>query len=203
MTAEDTKTVRGLTVYKNKSQAIRSLLELNNDPEIHGHKIWYSSFFVIDHLDANPPKKKANIMEVGCGWGLLSIYCAKNFQAQLTGVDADKNVFPFLKLHAKANGVKIKSNNSRFENLKRTTLAKQDLILGADICFWKELVNPLYRMINNAIVAGVPQIIIADPGRSPFLKLATRCINNFDAKLIDVEISKPNTKEGYLLIIES
>ncbi len=47
-------------------------------------------------------------MEVGCGWGLLSIYCAKNFQAQLTGVDADKNVFPFLKLHAKANGVKIK-----------------------------------------------------------------------------------------------
>lgn len=203
MAASDTKIVRGLTVYKNKSKAITSLLELHDDPEIHGHKIWYSSFFIIDYLDAKPPKKKANIMEVGCGWGLLSIYCAKNFKAHLTGVDADKNVFPFLKLHAKANGVKIKSNVSRFENLKYNTLAKQDLILGADICFWKELIEPLYKMINKAIKAGVPRIIIADPGRSPFLKLAKRCIKNFDAKLIDVKISKPNTKEGYLLIIES
>ncbi len=42
-------------------------------------------------------------------------------------------------------------------------------------------------MINKAIQAGVPQIIIADPGRSPFLKLAKRCIKNFDAKLIDVK----------------
>lgn len=201
--AADTKTVRGLTVYKNKSKAITSLLELNDDPEIHGHKIWYSSFFVMDYLETNPPKKKANIMEIGCGWGLLSIYCAKNFQANLTGVDADKNVFPFLKLHAKANGVKIKKNNSRFENLRPNTLAKQDLILGADICFWKELVDPLYKMINKAIKSGVPRIIIADPGRSPFLKLAKRCIKKFGAELIDVEISKPNKKDGYLLIIES
>ncbi len=201
--AADTKTVRGLTVYKNKSEAITSLLELNDDPEIHGHKIWYSSFFVMDYLETNPPKKKANIMEVGCGWGLLSIYCAKNFQAHLTGVDADKNVFPFLKLHAKANGVRIKKNNSRFENLRPNTLAKQDLIVGADICFWKELVDPLYKMINKAIKSGVPRIIIADPGRSPFLKLAKRCIKKFSAELIDVEISKPNKRDGYLLIIES
>jgi predicted nicotinamide N-methyase len=203
VTAKDTKKVRGLTVYKNKSKAITTLQELNDDPEIHGDKIWYSSFFIMDHLDAKPPKKKATIMEVGCGWGLLSIYCAKNFQAQLTGVDADKNVFPYLKLHAKANGVKIKTNNSRFENLKRGTLVKQELIIGADICFWKELIDPLYKMINKAIKAGVPRIIIADPGRSPFLKLAKRCIKNFEAELIDVNISEPKTKEGYLLILES
>ena len=203
MAATDTKKVRGLTVYKTKSKAIISLLELNDDPEIHGHKIWYSSFFVIDYLDVNPPKNKASIMEVGCGWGLLSIYCAKNFHAQLTGVDADKNVFPFLKLHAKANGVRIKISNTRFENIQRNTLANQDLILGADICFWKELIEPLYKMINKAINAGVSQIIIADPGRSPFLKLAKRCIKNFDAELIEVKISKPKPKEGYLLTIES
>lgn len=203
MAASDTKIVRGLTVYKNKSKAITSLLDLHDDPEIHGHKIWYSSFFIMDYLDAHPPKKKTTIMEVGCGWGLLSIYCAKNFQAQVTGVDADKNVFPFLKLHAKANGVKIKTSISRFENLKHNSLAKQDLILGADICFWKELIDPLYKMINKAMEAGVSRIIIADPGRSPFLKLSKRCIKKFDAKLVDVEISKPNAKEGYLLIIES
>ncbi len=203
MAAADTKIVRGLTVFKNKSKAINKLLDLNNDPEIHGHKIWYSSFFIIDYLDANPPKLKSNIMEVGCGWGILSIYCAKVFKAQVTGVDADKHVFPFLKLHAKANGVKVKKSVSRYENLKRNTLAKQDLIVGGDICFWKELIDPLYKMINKALKAGVPRIIIADPGRSPFLKLAKRCAKNFNAESIEVKISEPKEKEGYLLIIKN
>ncbi len=142
-------------------------------------------------------------MEVGSGWGLLSIYCAKNFNAKVTGVDADKSVFPFLKLHAKANGVKIKKSISRYEDLKRNTLAKRDIILGGNICFWKELIDPLYRMINKAVKEGVSRIIISDPGRSPFLKLAKRCIKNFDAELIEVEINEPKAKEGYLLIIEA
>lgn len=202
MTA-DTKTVRGLTVYKNKSIAVKTLLDLNNDPEIHGHKIWHSSFFIIDYLDVNPPKNKSRIMEVGCGWGILSIYCAKTFNAKVTGVDADKNVFHFLKLHAKANGVKVKKNISRYEDLKRNTLGKQDLIVGGDICFWKELIEPLYKMINKAVKAGVPRIIIADPGRPPFLKLAKCCVKKFDAKLIEVNVNEPKAKDGYLLIIEN
>jgi predicted nicotinamide N-methyase len=201
--AADTKTVRGITVYKNKSQAIRTLLDLNDDPEIHGNKIWFSSFFIIDYLNANPPQHKTKIMEVGCGWGILSIYCAKKFNAKVTGVDADKNVFPFLKLHAKANGVKVKKNISRYENLKLNILAKQDLIVGGDICFWKELIEPLYKMINKAVKEGVPRIVIADPGRAPFLKLAKRCVKKFKAELIQVDISEPKTKNGYLLIIEN
>tara|TARA_R110000824_G_scaffold7892_6_gene35974 strand:- start:90511 stop:91134 length:624 start_codon:yes stop_codon:yes gene_type:complete len=203
VTAVDTKTVRGLTVYKNKSKAIGKLLELNDDPEIHGHKIWYSSFFIMDYLNANPPKMSTNIMEIGCGWGILSIYCAKNFKAHVTGVDADKNVFPFLKLHAKANNVEIVKNVSRFENLKRKTLAKQDLIVGGDICFWPELIDPLYKMIKKAVQEGVSRIIIADPGRAPFLKLAKRCKKKFNAKLVEVEITEPQHKDGYLLIIKN
>ncbi len=203
MAAAETKTVRGLTVYKNKSKAIAELLEKNEDPEIHGHKIWYSSFFIVDYLDANPPKKKSNIMEIGCGWGILSVYCAKNFNAKVTAVDADKHVFPFLRLHAQANGVKVKKNVSRYENLKRNTLAKQDIIVGSDICFWKELTEPLFKLINKAVKEGVKQIIIADPGRSPFMKLVKRCKKKFDANLIEVKITEPQKKDGYLLIIEN
>ncbi len=201
LTAETTKIVRGLTVYKKKSKEIKNLIKSDNSPEIHGDKIWYSSFFIIDYLNANKPKKGSTIMEVGCGWGFLSIYCAKEFQAKLTGVDADKNVFPFLKLHAKANNVSIKEKVCRYENLKRKTLAKQDIILGGDICFWKELVDPLYKLIKKAIEEGVSQIIISDPGRSPFLKLAKRCIKNFNAELVEVEIDEPKHRDGYLLII--
>src|SRR5690606_16896074 len=96
-------------------------------PEIHGDKVWFSSYFIMDFLDANPPKPKSRIMEIGCGWGLLSMYCIKNFQAKALGVDADKNVFPFLELHAERNGVKIKTKAARFENLKPSVLSKQDI----------------------------------------------------------------------------
>lgn len=202
MAATETKTVHGLTVYKRNAGSLKRLLEKNDEPEIHGDKIWYSSFFVIDYLDANPPKKNTNIMEIGCGWGILSIYCAKKFKAKVTGVDADKNVFPFLRLHAKANDVSIEKRVARFENLKRKTLARQDMILGADICFWDELVDPLYKLIKKSVEAGVSRIIIADPGRSPFLKLAKRCKKKFGGELFEVEIHEPTHKDGYLLIIE-
>ena len=58
-------------------------------------------------------------------------------------------------------------------------------------------------MINKAVKKGVPRIIIADPGRAPFLKLAKRCVKKFKAELIQVDISEPKTKDGYLLIIEN
>tara|TARA_R100000900_G_scaffold29754_1_gene24010 strand:- start:427190 stop:427801 length:612 start_codon:yes stop_codon:yes gene_type:complete len=200
--AKETKTVHGLTVYKKTSPTLKKLLEEKDEPEIHGTKIWYSSFFVIDYLDANPPEKAANIMEIGCGWGFLSIYCAKQFAANVTGVDADKHVFPFLNLHAQANGVKVEKKVARFENLKRKTLKKQDIVVGADICFWKELIDPLYKVIKKSLEEGVSRIIIADPGRSPFLKLAKRCKKKFGAELFEVEIHEPSHKDGYLLIID-
>jgi predicted nicotinamide N-methyase len=203
VTASETKTVHGLVVYKKTSSTLKKLLAENNEPEIHGTKVWFSSFFVIDYLDANPPEKKSRIMEIGCGWGLLSIYCAKKYEAIVTGVDADKHVFPFLDLHAKANNTKVKKKVARFENLSASTLKQQDLIVGADICFWKELIDPLYQVIKKTVEEGVPRIIIADPGRSPFLKLAKKCKKKFGAELIDVEIHKPTHKEGYLLIIDN
>jgi cyclopropane fatty-acyl-phospholipid synthase-like methyltransferase len=47
------------------------------------------------------------VLELGCGWGLVGIACAKTFQAQVTGLDADAAVFPYLQLHAARNGVRL------------------------------------------------------------------------------------------------
>jgi predicted nicotinamide N-methyase len=201
VTASETKTVHGLIVYKKTSKTLKKLLAEKDEPEIHGTKIWYSSFFIIDYLDRKPPSKNSSIMEIGCGWGFLSIYCAKKFQAQVIGVDADKHVFPFLNLHARANNTIVKKKVSRYENLRRKILRQQDMIVGADICFWDELVDPLYKVIKKSVDEGVSRIIIADPGRSPFLKLAKRCKNKLGAKVKEVEVHKPNYNYGYLLII--
>jgi len=195
------KEVRGLKIYKKKHQAIKKLLKDTSTPEIHGDKVWFSSYLIHDYLLENPPKRKANIMEIGCGWGILAIHCNKEFKANVTAVDADKNVFPYLDMHAKLNKAKVTNKVSRYENLKASLLAEQDMILGGDICFWNELIDPLLKLIKKALKNGVDTIIIADPGRSPFLKLAKQCKKLYDAELIEVELEDPIEEDGYLLII--
>ena len=132
-----------------------------NAPTIHGDKVWASSYFIMDFLDDNPPAENSSVLEVGCGWGVLSLYCAKKFNAKVLATDADRNVFPFLKLHAEENGVKIKTKISRYEKISDAVLAKQDIIVGGDICFWDEQVDALYDTIKRALKNGVKTIIIA------------------------------------------
>jgi hypothetical protein len=64
-------------------------------------------------------------------------------------------------------------------------------------------VDPLQTLIQNALDAGVSHIIIADPGRPPFLTLARRCKKLYKAKVKNVSITKPRKHEGYLLIIDN
>lgn len=198
-----TQTVRGLTIYPPRHPTIKKILAKQDGPEIHGDKVWFSSYFIMDYLDNKPPAKGSRVMEIGCGWGLLGIYCAVNFDSKVTAIDADKHVFPFLELHAKKNKASIKTKQCRYEDLKPKLLAKQDLIVGGDICFWDELVEPLHNLIRNALDNGVPRIIIADPGRPPFLKLARKCRKLYKAKVKSVAITKPRRNEGYLLIIHN
>lgn len=195
--------VRGLKVYPKSHDKIKKLQKRAGSPEIHGDKVWHSSYFIMDWLDANPPAPKSRILEIGCGWGVLGMYCAKNYQARVTATDADANVFPFMELHAKANDIEIKTKVSRYEDLKPALLAKQDLIVGGDICFWDELVEPLHQLIKNALDQGVPRIIIADPGRSPFMKLARRCRKLYKGSIRSVSITSPRSDSGYLLIINN
>ena len=195
--------VRGLELFTRKHPKLRKLLSKRADqPEIHGDKVWFSSYFIMDYLDKHPPSDKARVMEVGCGWGPLGIYCAKNFNSKVTAVDADKYVFPFLDLHAEQNGVKITHKVSRYENLKPALLAKQELVAGGDICFWDELVDPLHTLIKNSLDAGVKRIVIGDPGRPPFMKLARMCRKLYGAKLKAAKTAKPRAYDGYLLIID-
>lgn len=196
--------VRGLELFSKKHPKLQKLLSKRADqPEIHGDKVWFSSYFIMDYLDKDPPKDKARVMEVGCGWGPLGIYCAKNFNSKVTAVDADKYVFPFLDLHAKQNGVEITNKVSRYEDLKPSLLAKQQIVAGGDICFWDELVEPLHKLIKNSVDAGVERIIIGDPGRPPFMKLARECRKMYGAKLKSAKITKPRANDGYLLIIDN
>src|SRR5437762_1903588 len=76
-------------------------------PSLHGHKVWPTSFVLVDYLHQRGVAPQARVLDLGCGWGLVGIACAKTFQAQVTGLDADAAVFPYLQLHAQRNGVHL------------------------------------------------------------------------------------------------
>ncbi|MCB1705567.1 MAG: class I SAM-dependent methyltransferase [Halioglobus sp.] len=201
--AKHIKKVRGLKILTRKHPSIQSLMNEKHAPRIHGDKVWASSYFIMDFLDDNPPPEKTSILELGCGWGILSLYCAQTFKANVLASDADRNVFPFLKLHAAENDVKIRTRISRYEKLSDTVLSKQDIIVGGDICFWDEQVDALYDTIKRALKNGVKTIIIADPGRPTFHDLAQRCKADFRAFLIPYGVSDPANYDGYLLLISN
>lgn len=197
------KKVRGLKLFKKSHKDIRRLLKAQHYPEIHGDQVWASSYFIMDFLEENPLKQRARVLEIGCGWGLLGIHCAKQYKAQVLAVDADEKVFPFLALHAKSNRVSIETMTARFQDIPAAVFARQDIMLGGDICFWDELVEPLFKTIKRALNQGVGTILIADPGRSTFLTLAKRCQKSFGAFLIPYVVIDPSSHEGYILAIRN
>ena len=79
---------------------------------------------------AKEPLKKINILDVGCGGGLL---CEplKRLGANVTGIDASKNNIEIAKIHAKEMSLDIKYIHSSPENLKLEN--KFNVILNMEI----------------------------------------------------------------------
>jgi predicted nicotinamide N-methyase len=170
---------------------------------LHGQKVWRASFLLMDYLHQRGLNTGAHVLDVGCGWGLVGIYCAKAFNAQVTGLDADAAVFPYLQLHAQLNGVHVATHQCTFEHFPPQDLAAFDLIVGADICFWDELVAPLYHLVRHGIKAGVTEILVADPDRPPFDELCAQCVQHCDAEVLDWEMTRPVATSGRILRVTS
>lgn len=157
----------GIYLMETKHRLIRRLRKAYQ-PSVHGHKTWNSSFLLMDYLIHEPLPRKCRVLEIGCGWGPGSIFCAQRFKAQVTALDIDKEVFPFLDVLAALNDVEVTHLTSRFERLRTDQLAQFDVIIGSDICFWESLTKPLNRLVNRALDAGVKRVIVTDPGRPTF-----------------------------------
>jgi predicted nicotinamide N-methyase len=189
----------GLTILSSSHPEVRRLQHDAARPSLHGQKVWPTSFVLMDYLHQRGVPLRARVLDLGCGWGLVGIACAKTFQAQVVGLDADVAVFPYLQLHAQRNGVYIATRQGTFADLGHAELAAFDLIVGADICFWEELVDPLYHLVCHGIAAGVAEILVADPSRPPFDELCARCVQRGDAEVLDWEMTTPIAESGRIL----
>jgi predicted nicotinamide N-methyase len=95
----------------------------------------------MDYFKRRGLRERSRVLEVGCGWGLSGIYCAKTHGAAVTGIDIDPEVFPFLHLQAAINGVEITTFKKGFNGLRKEHLKGIDVLIGADICFWTETIR--------------------------------------------------------------
>ena len=96
-------------------------------------RIGYIKNSIIKHFklkDSTNPLKKINILDIGCGGGLLSEPMYK-LGANVVGIDASKKNIEIAKFHAKKNNLKINYICSSPEVLK--TKKKFDVILNMEI----------------------------------------------------------------------
>ena len=194
----------GLKILNANHAEIRRLKREGYQAEIHGNKFWNSSFLIMEHFKKNPLPKRSRVLEIGCGWGLLGLYCAKNFDSRVTGIDADGNVLPYLQLHADVNGLKMKGEKKTFKQLSVDYLSKFDYVLGADICFWDEMTGELANLMNRCQKAGVKKVMISDPCRPPFTELAEKSKRKYgdNATVEDIFLSRPVKASGEILIVK-
>lgn len=138
-------------------------------------------------------------MRLGTGRNLL----CKKYGAQVTGVDIDPKVFPYLRLHAEINDVPMTTMLKGFDELTRNHLRNVDVMIGADICFWDNMVSPLEDLIGRALDMGVKLVLIADPGRSSFDKFSENLVKNRSGDMWDRTVEHPYSFKGKVMKIGS
>ena len=197
--ARNTFPVYGIWLYKEKSPAIKRVKK-ESTPSAHGDRHWDSSYVLMDYFTHHPLRKKSRVLDVGCGWGPTSIYLASQGH-KVTGLDIDDQVFGFLHLQADLNNVEIETRQGAMGSLKKADLAKFDIIVGGDICFWPELTDEWFALLKRAANAGVRKMVLADPGRKPFLKLVDKCYDRWDSEMLTWYCLEPKRFTGSLLIV--
>ena len=202
MSARNHRRAFGLKVLNANHPSVKQLKRKGTVAEIHGNKFWNSSYLIMDYLKKNRLPKRSRVLEVGCGWGLLGLYCAKQFGNRVHGIDADGNVLPYLDLHADVNEVRMSREKKTFNQLTVNYLRGFDVILGADICFWDDMTGQLFNLIKRAKKAGVKQVMISDPCRPPFSELANRCQEKLGkVEVIEKFLIRPVNASGEILIV--
>lgn len=189
----------GVTCLTPKHPKIKALKKSTGAASFHGDKVWDASFVLMDFLSIDGLPSGSRVLDIGCGWGPLTCYLNKAHQARVISIDADDAVKPYLHLHAQENEVPVHFWQRKIDQLSVEDLSVADYIMGGDICFWDSLRDDWKKLIKRAKEAGVKQLYLADPGRSPFNELVDWAADRFDVEFWEHDIVEPIESEHYIL----
>jgi predicted nicotinamide N-methyase len=192
----------GLRALLSSHPNIRKL-KSNHTPSEHGSKLWDSTWLLIDFLSCQGFEKATRVMDIGCGWGLAGIYCAKKYGVAVSSIDIDPEVLPFLRIHAQINKIELSMVNRGIGGLKDRDLNGIDIIIGAEICYSDRMGYFLKWLINRALRIGVRKVFIADPGRPDFDEIGEYFEKKHAGEILNWTTRKPRTIKGHILKIES
>ena len=190
----------GVRAFRPRHHKIREL-KRTHAASCHGFRLWPSSWLLMDFLNGQGLRKGARVMELGCGWGLAGIFCAKNRGAEVTSVDIDSEVFPYLQVHTQINHVNVSTMHLGFDDLIGKHLKGIDVMIGADICFLDSLADSLKGLICRALGEGVQFVVIADPGRTSFERLGRHFVREMTGEVRGRSVQRPYPIEGRILRI--
>ncbi len=141
------------------------------------------------------------MIEIGSGWGITGVYCAKYFSAQVLCTDIDAAVAPYAQLLATVNKTKIDFKPLGFADFSLAKLKGVHTVFGCDMCYSESLIQPLLDLIKQCSKVGVTQFLMSDPGRWPFLDLCKKLKFNKSAHVLSWERVNQPTAQGFVLRI--
>ena len=142
--APEIQNVRGVKIYPPQHKLVQKLVADANAPEIHGDKVWFSSYFIMDFLEQNPPEPKTRILEIGATVGHSSLPIAQAFpESEMIAVDLGGPVCRYGQARAISLGV---------DNIRFVQADGEDLSRFPDASFdWVQTTMFLHELSSEAL----------------------------------------------------
>ncbi|WP_089940014.1 class I SAM-dependent methyltransferase [Candidatus Entotheonella palauensis] len=134
-------------------------------------ELWPSAIGLARYLDRDVPLRGKQVLELGCGLGLLGVVTARD-GARVLCTDYEADALAFARYNALQNGcrdVRFRLVDWRYPALKR----RYDAILASDVIYEARNFGPLVALLQRFLARG-GRAFFADPGRSnavPFFAL--------------------------------
>lgn len=162
-------------------------------------KIWEASVVLADHLASLEPRPGRDLLEIGCGLGLVGIVAA-SFGHKVTMTEQDPDALNFARANALSNlspsnpPIEIHRLDWNQPLLDRTF----DLVVGSEIVYSERDYDPLFRLFKTLLKPG-GQIILAEGFRESSFNFFKEMNRSFEMQARKKKIRTPDKEIRIIL----
>jgi predicted nicotinamide N-methyase len=162
-------------------------------------KIWEASVVLADHLASLEPRPGRDLLEIGCGLGLVGIVAA-TFGHRVTMTEQDPDALNFARANALTNlspsnpPIEIRRLDWNQPALDRTF----DLVVGSEVVYSERDYDPLFHLFKTLLRPG-GQIILAEGFRESSFNFFKEMSRSFEIQAQKKKIRTPDKEIQIIL----